>query len=83
MGDNNKLEIMQHNIQKMEDIKNSQIGLIEKISLILNDVMNNPDQELEDKLNEIYSNASNNEDLIKKTLEEYKMKYNEMKMTGS
>lgn len=75
----NKLEIMSHNIEKMEDISHSQISLLDKVTHVLNDLMNNPDQDLENKLNEVYSNASKNADLIKEILDEYTMKYNESK----
>ncbi|AHM59629.1 hypothetical protein D770_06830 [Flammeovirgaceae bacterium 311] len=55
----------------LEDLHNSQVALVQKVAQLEVNLMNAPDKEVEDALTEVYSNASDNEDLIKNMLDKF------------
>ncbi len=66
-----------HNIQsKLEDVQRSQVALVQKLAQLQLDLMNMPDKDLEDGLDDLYSNASSNADTIESLLEKCTMKVN-------
>jgi hypothetical protein len=72
----NKIEAL-HTIQsKLEDVQRSQVALVQKLAQLQIDLINMPDKELEDGLDDLYSNASSNADAIEGLLEKYTMKVN-------
>lgn len=73
-----KLEQMKIIQLKLEDVYNSQASLIEKIAHVLTELFNNPDAELEKKLNELHTNASNNAALAKSISDDYELKINQV-----
>lgn len=58
----------------LEDVQHSQVALVQKLAQMEVNLMNNPDKEVEDGLLEIYSNASENADLVKDLLDKFNMK---------
>jgi hypothetical protein len=63
-------------LAKLEDILNSQVALIEKLANVQMDALNAGLQELMDSLDEPFSNASRNRDLLKKIREGLEMERN-------
>lgn len=55
----------------LEDLHNSQAALVQKVAQLEVNLMNNPDKEVEEALPEIYSNASDNADLVNDLLEKF------------
>lgn len=58
----------------LEDLQHSQVALVQKVAQLEVNLMNNPDKEVEDGLVEIYSNASENADLVKDLLDKFNMR---------
>ena len=68
-----------HTIQsKLEDIQRSQVALVQKLAQLQLDLIDQPDQDLEDGLGDLYSSASADADVIGELLEKYTMKVNVM-----
>ena len=55
----------------LEDLHNSQEAVLQKVGQLEVKMMNNPDKEVEEGLTEIYSNASDNADLVKDLLDRF------------
>lgn len=55
----------------LEDLHNSQEAVLQKVGQLEVNLMNNPDKEVEDDLTEIFSNASDNADLVKDLLDKF------------
>lgn len=66
-----KLDQLNSIKSSLEDLHNSQVALVQKVAQLEVNLMNAPDKEVEDVLTEVYSNASDNEDLIKNMLEKF------------
>ena len=69
----NEMETMLH---KLEDIKNSQNSIIDKINHVITDLFQNPDKELEKAMEAAHERASENVDKIREAIEEYEIKFN-------
>jgi hypothetical protein len=65
-------------MRKLVDIKNSQESLIEKIGHVQVDLFNHPDKTLEEKLNQMNTDASNEYELIGQVIEDYEMQINRL-----
>jgi hypothetical protein len=74
-----KVDLMGGILNKLEDIKNSQNSLIEKIGSIEVDLFNCPDEELENSMNNILSLAAEASDIISSAIEDYTMALNRLK----
>ena len=61
----------------LEDVHNSQEALIQKVAQLEVNLMNNPDKEVEEGLLEIYSNATDNADLVKDLLDKFNLRVDE------
>lgn len=58
----------------LEDLHNSQEAVLQKVGQIEVNLMNNPDEEVEDDLTEVYANASDNAALVKEVLDKFNMR---------
>ena len=65
-------------MRKLVDIKNSQERLIEKIAHVQVDLFNHPDKALEEKLNQMNTDVSNEFELIGQVIEDYEMQINRL-----
>lgn len=72
-GKYNEMEAMLH---KLEDIKNSQKSIIDKINHVITDLFQHPDKELEKAMEAAHERASENVDKIREAIEEYEIKFN-------
>lgn len=66
-----KLEQLNSIKSSLEDLHNSQEAVLQKVGQLEVNLMNNPDKEVEDDLTEIFSNASDNADLVKNLLDKF------------
>ena len=71
-----KYDQMQAMLTKLEDIKNSQESIIDKINHVITDLFENPDKDLEKVMEEAHQRASDNVDKIRESMEEYQIKFN-------
>ena len=71
-----KYDQMQGMMNKLEDIKNSQESIIDKINHVITDLFQNPDAKLEKGMEKAHQKASENVELIKNLKEEFEMKFN-------
>lgn len=69
----NEMEKMLH---KLEDIKNSQESIIDKINHVITDLFQHPDKELEKAMEKMHEKASANVDKINAAIGEYEIKFN-------
>ena len=69
----NEMEIMLH---KLEDIKNSQKSIIDKINHVITDLFQHPDKDLERAMEVAHERASENVDKIREAIEDYEIKFN-------
>lgn len=80
--DEQKREQMQSVLNKLEDIKNSQESIIDKINHVITDLFQHPDKDLEKVMEEAHQKASDNVDNIREAMEDYEMKINKMESEG-
>ena len=71
-----KYDQMQTMLNKLEDIKNSQESIIDKINHVITDLFQNPDKDLEKVMEAAHQRASDNVDKIRDAMEEYEIKFN-------
>ena len=69
----NEMEAMLH---KLEDIKNSQESILDKINYVITDLFQNPDKDLEKVMEAAHQKASENVDKIREAIEDYEIKFN-------
>ena len=69
----NEMEKMLH---KLEDIKNSQKSIIDKINHVITDLFQHPDKDLEKAMEDAHERASENVDKIREAIEDYEIKFN-------
>lgn len=72
-----KIEQMRSMLNKLEDIKNSQESIIDKINHVITDLFQNPDKELEKAMETAHQNSSDNVDLIREIIEDYEIRINQ------
>lgn len=75
--DAKKLDEMKSIQSSLEDIQHSQEALVQKVAQLEVNLMNSPDKEVEEGLSGIYSNASENADLVKDLLDKFNMRVEE------
>ena len=73
-----KYDQMETMLHKLEDIKNSQESIIDKINHVITDLFQNPDKDLEKAMEDAHQKASDNVDKIAEATEEYEMKMNKL-----
>lgn len=76
--DQAKYDEMEKMLHKLEDIKNSQESIIDKINHVITDLFQNPDKDLEKTMEEAHQKASDNVDKIAEAIENYEMKMNKL-----
>lgn len=74
--DQAKYDRMQALLQKLEDIKNSQNSILDKINHVITDLFQHPDKDLEKAMEEAHEKASANVERIREAIEEYEIKFN-------
>tara|TARA_R100000306_G_C4286542_1_gene97825 strand:+ start:159 stop:401 length:243 start_codon:yes stop_codon:yes gene_type:complete len=73
-----KYDQMQAMLNKLEDIKNSQESILDKINHVITDLFQHPDKALEKAMEEAHQKASDNVDRIREAMEEYQIKFNKL-----
>ena len=76
-----KYHPMQAILHKLEDIKNSQESIIDKINHIITDLFANPDNGLERGMEAAQQKASHNVEAITEVIENYEIKFNKMQLS--
>ena len=76
--DQAKYDQMEAMLHKLEDIKNSQESIIDKINHVITDLFQNPDKDLEKAMEDAHQKASDNVEKIAEATEEYQMKMNKL-----
>ena len=76
--DQEKLDHMRSMLNKLEDIKNTQSSLIDKINHVITDLFQHPDKNLEKVMEEAHQKASDNIDAVREAMDEYEMAINKM-----
>ena len=71
-----KYDLMQSMLSKLEDVKNSQESILDKINHIITDLFQHPDKELEKAMENAHEKASKNMEAIQEAIEVYEMKFN-------
>ncbi len=74
--DEQKLEHMRSVLSKLEDIKNTQESIIDKINHVITDLFEHPDKDLEKVMESAHQKASDNVDTVREAMDEYEMKIN-------
>ena len=62
--DQEKLDQMRSTLNKLEDIKNSQESILDKINHVITDLFQHPDKELEKAMEDAHQIASENTEKI-------------------
>jgi hypothetical protein len=73
-----KYDQMQSMLNKLEDIKNSQESILDKINHVITDLFQHPDKDLEKAMEEAHLKASDNVDRIREAIEDYEIKFNKL-----
>jgi ElaB/YqjD/DUF883 family membrane-anchored ribosome-binding protein len=73
-----KYDQMQSMLNKLEDIKNSQESILDKINHVITDLFQHPDKDLEKAMEEAHQKASDNVDRIREAIEDYEIKFNKL-----
>jgi len=76
--DQEKLDHMRSTLNKLEDIKNTQSSIIDKINHVITDLFEHPDKNLEKVMEDAHQKASDNIDAVREAMEEYEMEINKM-----
>ncbi|MCM4155894.1 hypothetical protein [Gramella sp. AN32] len=76
--DQEKLDHMRSVQNKLEDIKNSQESIIDKINHVITDLFQHPDKELEKVMEDAHQKASDNVDAVREAMEDYEMRINKL-----
>lgn len=76
--DQEKLDQMRSTLNKLEDIKNSQESILDKINHVITDLFQHPDKDLEKAMEDAHQRASDNTEKISEAMEEYEMRINKM-----
>ena len=74
--DQSKYDQMQGMLNKLEDIKNSQESILDKINHVITDLFQNPNKDLEKAMENAHEKASQNVEAIAEAIEEFEMKFN-------
>lgn len=73
-----KYDQMQAMLNKLEDVKNSQESIIDKINHVITDLFQHPDKDLEKAMESAHQKASDNVEKISEAIETYEMKFNKL-----
>tara|TARA_B100002003_G_C14013623_1_gene489010 strand:+ start:344 stop:649 length:306 start_codon:yes stop_codon:yes gene_type:complete len=78
--DQEKIDNMRSTLNKLEDIKNSQESIIDKINHVITDLFEHPDKELEKAMEDAHQRSSDNIDAVNEAIEAYEMKINQLEL---
>ena len=78
-----KLNVMESVLVKMEDIKNTQQSLIEKIGQVEVQLFDIKSDTLDKKLDDVMTNAAGSFDIISEAIEAFEMKKNRIENEAS
>ncbi|PZW39584.1 hypothetical protein LX95_01942 [Mesonia algae] len=76
--DQEKLDHMRSVFNKLEDIKNNQESVIDKINHVITDLFQHPDKKLEKAMEDAHQKSSDNVDAVREALEDYEMRINKL-----
>lgn len=74
----NKVEKMKSVLNKMEDIKNTQQSLIEKLGQVQVDLFEIKSEDLDKELEKVHQSAANSLDIIANAMENFEIKKNKI-----
>jgi len=77
-----KFEQVHSILNKLEDIKNSQESIIDKINHVITDLFQHPDKKLEKAMEKAHQRASDNIDALREVIDDYEMKINKLENEG-
>jgi chromosome segregation ATPase len=77
-----KFEQVHSILNKLEDIKNSQESIIDKINHVITDLFQHPDKKLEKAMEKAHQRASDDIDALREVIDDYEMKINKMENEG-
>lgn len=80
--DQQKIDEMRGTLAKLEDIRNSQESIIDKINHVITDLFQHPDKELEQVMEKAHQKASDNVDAIREAMDDFEMKINKLENEG-
>ncbi len=80
--DQEKLDQMRAILHKLEDIKNSQESIIDKINHVITDLFQHPDKDLEKAMEDAHQKSSDNVDAVREVIEDYEIRINKMENEG-
>ena len=77
-----KFEQVHSILNKLEDIKNSQESIIDKVNHVITDLFQHPDKKLEKAMEKAHQRASDNIDALREVIDDYEMKINKLENEG-
>ncbi|MDN3596535.1 hypothetical protein [Zunongwangia endophytica] len=80
--DQAKIDNMRSTLTKLEDIKNSQESIIDKINHVITDLFEHPDKELEKAMESAHQKSSDNVEAVSEAMEDFEMKINQLENQG-
>ncbi len=80
--DQEKLDNMRSILNKLEDIKNSQESIIDKINHVITDLFQHPDKDLEKAMEDAHQKSSDNVDSVRNVIEDYEIRINKLENEG-
>jgi len=80
--DQEKLDQMRAILSKLEDIKNSQESIIDKVNHVITDLFQHPDPDLEKAMEDAHQKSSDNVDSVREVIEDYEIKINKLENEG-
>ena len=80
--DQEKLDQMRAILAKLEDIKNSQESIIDKINHVITDLFQHPDKDLDKAMEDAHQKSSDNVDSVREVIDDYEIRINKMENEG-
>ncbi len=71
-----KIEQLKGILNKLEDIKNSQESIIDKVNHVITDLFQHPDKKLEKAMEDAHQRSSENVDSVREVIEDLEMRIN-------